>query len=312
MTRRARYPGEGGGWWEWLCAGGPRPVHLPSQPRPTPARPLRPHGDRHPGQQWRAARLADGATEPAYGVGLVSRHPVARWRRIAQGGSRCCCPRSSTANGSPSCARGDAGRFMVTRSATREAQDLRHNPPRCVSTRWRSVGLLHIRTRRDSDSPEHFRGVNWAAARHSDLDGTTAHSGNDVRGALASPPPCAYQRCPDDRSSMSAGPIAARYWRHPCAPRTARQRSRSALSRRPTRRIRRGSAGSPAAPPTRHLHCEWIGQRPHRARPSGGTTTSLARGRLVREPNTTPAAAQRAAHAPRKRADDESDYLSSA
>jgi endonuclease/exonuclease/phosphatase family metal-dependent hydrolase len=40
-----------------------------------------------PGWQWRTARSADDATDPAYGVGLVSRHPVARWRRIALGGS---------------------------------------------------------------------------------------------------------------------------------------------------------------------------------------------------------------------------------
>jgi endonuclease/exonuclease/phosphatase family metal-dependent hydrolase len=40
-----------------------------------------------PGQQWRAAGPDDDATDPAYGVGLVSRHPVARWRRIALGGS---------------------------------------------------------------------------------------------------------------------------------------------------------------------------------------------------------------------------------
>jgi endonuclease/exonuclease/phosphatase family metal-dependent hydrolase len=40
-----------------------------------------------PGRHWRTARPADDATDPAYGVGLVSRHPVARWRRIALGGS---------------------------------------------------------------------------------------------------------------------------------------------------------------------------------------------------------------------------------
>ncbi len=40
-----------------------------------------------PGRHWRAARPGDDTTDPAYGVGLVSRLPVARWRRIALGAS---------------------------------------------------------------------------------------------------------------------------------------------------------------------------------------------------------------------------------
>jgi endonuclease/exonuclease/phosphatase family metal-dependent hydrolase len=40
-----------------------------------------------PAEQWRPATPGDDATDPAYGVGLVSRHRVARWRRIALGGS---------------------------------------------------------------------------------------------------------------------------------------------------------------------------------------------------------------------------------
>ena len=40
-----------------------------------------------PGQEWRPAEDGDETTEPSYGVGLVSRLPVARWRRIPLGTS---------------------------------------------------------------------------------------------------------------------------------------------------------------------------------------------------------------------------------
>lgn len=40
-----------------------------------------------PGQQWRVAESDDDAAVPSYGVGLVSRLPVARWRRIPLGSS---------------------------------------------------------------------------------------------------------------------------------------------------------------------------------------------------------------------------------
>ncbi|MDL5158503.1 endonuclease/exonuclease/phosphatase family protein [Actinomycetospora termitidis] len=40
-----------------------------------------------PGEQWREAGETDAGAEPSYGVGLVSRLPVARWRRIPLGSS---------------------------------------------------------------------------------------------------------------------------------------------------------------------------------------------------------------------------------
>jgi endonuclease/exonuclease/phosphatase family metal-dependent hydrolase len=40
-----------------------------------------------PGEQWRAAEVGDADAEPTYGVGLASRLPVARWRRIPLGTS---------------------------------------------------------------------------------------------------------------------------------------------------------------------------------------------------------------------------------
>jgi endonuclease/exonuclease/phosphatase family metal-dependent hydrolase len=40
-----------------------------------------------PGEQWRPAEVGDADAEPTYGVGLVSRLPVARWRRIPLGSS---------------------------------------------------------------------------------------------------------------------------------------------------------------------------------------------------------------------------------
>ncbi|MCD2185568.1 endonuclease/exonuclease/phosphatase family protein [Actinomycetospora soli] len=40
-----------------------------------------------PGESWRPAEVGDVDAEPTYGVGLVSRLPVARWRRIPLGSS---------------------------------------------------------------------------------------------------------------------------------------------------------------------------------------------------------------------------------
>ncbi|MEJ2886541.1 endonuclease/exonuclease/phosphatase family protein [Actinomycetospora aeridis] len=46
-----------------------------------------------PGQRWRAAGAdEEPRDEPTYGIGLVSRHPVARWVRIALGTSRATLP----------------------------------------------------------------------------------------------------------------------------------------------------------------------------------------------------------------------------
>ncbi len=76
-----------------------------------------------PGARWRAALPVDDATDPAYGVGLVSRLPVARWRRLALGGSPAVLP-----------ALIDGRRFAVIRDEPRVALAAVLAPPAPVGT----------------------------------------------------------------------------------------------------------------------------------------------------------------------------------